>query len=629
MGGSMDGQPPAQTSLGRAKGLAAALAHAWSRGATLPACVLLALTLAAYLPALDAGFVFDDGVYVTQDARMASADGLRRIWTEVGGPEYRHQYYPLTTSGFWVQYQLWSEHPVGYHLVNVLLHALNAALLWRLLVALRVPGAWLGAAIFAVHPVHVQSVAWITELKNVLSTAFVLSSALVFVNWFDLDRGRRSASGDARRPGPYALGLGLFVCALLSKTATCLLPPALALLLWWKRDRLGRRDLLALLPLFAVGVAFVAMTVFLETHYRAHGAAFDQSGLERCLIAGRAAWFYAGKLLWPAGLVFIYPRWTVDVHAWWQYLYPLALAGVLLGLWRLRPKIGKGPVTAAAYFTLTVVPLSFVNVAFTRFSYVSDHWQYWASMGFIALAAAAACVATARLRRPRARVMATAGGLAIVPLLAGLTWQRCHVYRDEETLWTDTIAGNPAAWAAHNNLGLALQSAGRLDEAIDHFRQSVTINPAYAEGHNNLGLALMFQGRLDEAVRAYHGALRIEPDLPGPHFNLALVRRSQGRLDDAIRHYREVLRHAPGSVETMTNLGEALEARGETDEALGQYRKALELAPRYAEAHLRLGTALLDAGRVDEANGHLREARRLAPELRLPPPILVMEPGDA
>ena len=610
----MDGQPPAQISLRRARGLAASLADAWCRGAFLPACALLALTLVAYLPALDAGFVFDDSVYVTKDARMESAEGLRRIWTEVGGPEYRHQYCPLTTSGFWVQHQLWGQHPFGYHLVNVLLHALNAVLLWRLLGAMGVPGAWLGAAIFAVHPVHVQSVAWITELKNVLSTAFVLSSALVFVNWFGLDRGGQSVSGDARRPGLYTLGLGLFVCALLSKTATCLLPAALALLLWWKRDRLGRRDVLALLPLFVVGVAFVATTVFLETHYLAHGEAFAQTWLERCLIAGRAIWFYAGKLLWPAELIFIYPRWNVDVHAWWQYLYPLAVAGVLLVLWLLRPKIGKGPVMVAAYFTLAVAPLSFVNVAYTRFSFVADHWPYWASMGFIALAAAVATVGAGRLRRAPARWVAAGGALAIVPLLAGLTWQRCHVYRDERTLWTDTVARNPLAWAAHNELALALGSAGRYDEAIDHFRQSVTINPGFAEGHTNLGAALMLQGRLDEAVRAYHEALRIEPDLPGAHFNLALVRRSQGRLDDAILHYREAHRYAPGSAETLTNLGAALEARGESDEAIGQYRKALDIAPDDAVANFRLGSALLAAGGLDEAIGCFRKVLQATPD---------------
>jgi tetratricopeptide (TPR) repeat protein len=620
----MDGRPPAQIGLNRAKGLAAALADAWSRRATLPTCLLLTLTLLAYLPALDAGFVFDDSVYVTKDARMESMDGLRRIWSEVGGPGYRHQYYPLTTSTFWLQHRVWGDRAIGYHLVNVLLHAVNAVLLWRLLSALRVPGAWLGAAIFAVHPVHVQSVAWITELKNVLSTCFVLSSALVFVNWLGLKR-REAEARQTRHLGGYALGLGLFVCALLSKTATCLLPAALGLVLWWKRGRLSRRDVLPLIPLFVVGVAFVAMTVFLEAHYRAHGDTFGQTWLERCLIAGRAVWFYAGKLLWPAELIFIYPRWNVDVHAWWQYVYPLAVVGVLLALWLLRPKLGKGAVMAATYFTLAVVPLSFVNVAYTRLSYVADHWPYWASMGFIALGVAAGAAGAGRLRRAPARLAAAGGGLAIVAVLAGLTWQRCHVYRDAQTLWTDTVVRNPSAWAAHNELALVLGSAGRLDEAIDHFRQSVRINPDYAEGHNNLGAALMLQGRLDEAVRAYREALRIEPDLRGAHFNLALVFRSQGRLDDAILHFREALRCAPGSASTMTKLGEALEARGESDEAIGQYRKALDVAPQNAEAHFRLGAALAAAGRHHEADRHVREALRLEPDLS---GSIVMEAGD-
>jgi tetratricopeptide (TPR) repeat protein len=597
----MDGQPPAQSSFSRTRELAAAVAGIWSGSAILPACVLLALTLAAYLPALDAGFVFDDSVYVTKDARMESLEGLRRIWTEVGGPQYKHQYYPITTSGFWVQYQLWGADPFGYHLVNVLLHALNAVLLWRLLGALRVPGAWLGAAIFAVHPVHVQSVAWITELKNVLSTAFVLSSALVFVRWFRLDRDHRGEPEAAWRPGLYLLGLGLFVCALASKTATCLLPAALALLLWWKRDRLARRDVLALLPLFAVGVAFVAMTVYLETHYRAHGEVFGQTWLERVLIAGRSIWFYVGKLLWPVGLNFIYPRWDVDVHAWWQYLYPLAAVGTLVTLWRLRTRIGKGPVMVAAYFTLAVAPLSFVNVAYTRFSFVADHWPYWASMGFIALAAAAVVVVSGRIQATSTRRAATVGSLAVVAVLAGLTWQRCHVYRDEETLWSDTIDRNPQAWAAHNNLALALGSTGRLDEAIDHFRQSVTLNPGYAEGFNNLGAALMLQDRLDEAATACLEAIRLEPDLPGAHFNLALIRRSQGWLDDAIRHYREAHRYAPGSAETLTNLGEALETRGDTDKAMASYRAALDITPDDALANFRLGCMLLAAEQLDEA----------------------------
>jgi hypothetical protein len=237
-------------------------------GARVPAipaaCLLVALTVLAYVPALDAGYVFDDSMYLTENSRIGASEGLWSIWTEIGGPDYRHQYYPLTSTAFWLQYRLWGDRPVGYHLVNVLLHALNAGLLWRLLGALRVPAAWLGAAIFAVHPVHVQSVAWIAELKNVLSGFFFLASALLMVHYFDRDGRQRSVS---RRRLMYVAGMLLFLCALLSKTATCLLPAALALVLWWKRDRVGARDLLALVPMVVLGAGFVTMTVILEARY--------------------------------------------------------------------------------------------------------------------------------------------------------------------------------------------------------------------------------------------------------------------------------------------------------------------------------------------------------------------------
>jgi hypothetical protein len=358
------------------------------------ACVLAALAVLAYLPALDAGFVIDDGMYVTDDSRMETLSGLGGIWTEVAGPEYRHQYYPLTTSAFWLQYRLWGEHPVGYHLVNVLLHALNAVLLWRLLRVLGLPAAWLAAAVFAVHPVHVQSVAWVSELKNVLSSAFFLSSMLLLVRYLGV-----AGSGASGRWVTYVLGVALFVCALLSKTATCLLPAALLLVVWWKRGRIVRRDLLALAPLVAVGAAFVVMTVYLESHHGgARGEGFGQSWLDRALIAGRALWFYAGKLMWPADLVFIYPRWTIDATVWWQYLYPLSVLAVMVVLWSLRGRIGRGPLAAAGYCILAVAPLSLVNVAFTRHSYVADHWAYWASMGLIALVVG---VAASHLRRWR------------------------------------------------------------------------------------------------------------------------------------------------------------------------------------------------------------------------------------
>ena len=511
-------------------------------GATLPACCLVLLTILAYLPALDAGFIIDDSLYVTDDVRMETVAGLGRIWTEVVGREYQHQYYPLTSTAFWVQYQVWGDQPFGYHLVNVLLHAVNAVLLWRLLRRLELPGAWLAGAVFAVHPVHVQSVAWVAELKNVLSALLFLWSMLVFVRWFHQD---------TRKWTGYALGTGLFVAALLSKTATCLLPAALLVVLWWKCPRLTRRDLAALAPLAVLGAAFVMVTVYLETHHGgARGEVFSQSWLERGLIAGRALWFYAGHLLWPAGLTFIYPRWTIDTGAWWQYLYPLAALAVVAALWWQRDRIGRGPIAAVAFFVLAIVPMSFVNVAFTRLAWVSDHWQYWASMGLIALVVGAAAA-----QRGRWRPVAAA---AVVCVLAGLTWDRCRVYETPERLWRDTIARNPQAWLAHNNLANALLAQGRVDLAEGYYREAIRLNPDFVKAHYNLANALQRRGRVGEAVHHFGRAVRLDPEYAEAHYNLGNALRLSGRLDDAIEHYREAGRLDPDFQAARHNLHAAL-----------------------------------------------------------------------
>ena len=511
-------------------------------GATLPACCLLLMTILAYLPALDAGFIIDDGLYVTDDARMETVEGLGRIWTEVVGREYRHQYYPLTSTAFWVQHRLWGDEPFGYHLVNVLLHAVNALLLWRLLLRLELPGAWLAAMVFAVHPVHVQSVAWVAELKNMLSALFFLWSMLVFVRWFHRDV--RTWTG-------YALGTGLFVAALLSKTATCLLPAALLVVLWWKRPCLTRRDLAAVAPLALLGMAAVLVTVYLESHHGgARGDGFSQSPLERGLIAGRALWFYAGHLLWPAGLTFIYPRWTIDAGAWWQYLYPMAALGTVAALWWQRDRIGKGPVAAVAFFVLAIVPMSFVNVAYTRLSWVSDHWQYWASMGLIALV-----VGVAAAQRGRWRPVAAAVAVCV---LAGLTWDRCRDYETPERLWRDTIARNPEAWLAHNNLANVLHVQGRVDDAEGYYREAIRLNPDFVKAHFNLANALQGRGRLDEAVQHFERAVRLDPEFADAHYNLGNALRLSGRLDDAIEHYREAARLDPDFQPARHNLHMAL-----------------------------------------------------------------------
>jgi len=582
--------------------------------AVLCACVLVLLTLVSYVPALDGGFVFDDSMYLTGDARMGTAAGLVEIWTEVAGPDYRHQYYPLTSTAFWLQHQVFGDRPVGYHLVNVLLHALNAVLLWRLLRYLGVPAAWLAAAVFAVHPVHVQSVAWISELKNVLSTAFFLSSALLLVRYLGL--GGSEDDGRWRRWPVYGVAVALFVCALLSKTATSLLPVALVLVVWWKRGRVDRRSLLAAAPLAVLGAGFVLMTVYLESsHGGAQGAVFGQTWVERVLIAGRALWFYAGKLVWPAELVFIYPRWTIDASAWWQYVYPLAAVALFGSLWVVRERTGRGPLTAVAYFAVAVVPLAFVNVAFTRYSYVADHWQYWASMGLIALVVGGTAFGWTRWRPSWAPPWSAApASVLVLVVLSGLTWRRSLVYESPMTLWGDTVARNPDAWAAHGSLGIALAAQGRYDEAISHYLRALVLRPEDADAHNNFGDALQAMGRLEEAIVHYRWALRNDADFAVAHYNLANALRQSGDPEDALRHYRQALRIDPGYVKAHNNFGTALLERGRLAQAAAHFQRAISLDPGHAGARYNLGIARYRQGRIAEAARQFEAALAIDPD---------------
>jgi hypothetical protein len=264
----------------------------------------------AYLPATRGDFIWDDDAYVQNNETLRSGDGLRRIWLEIGATD---QYYPLVHTTFWLEYRVWQLSPAGYRGVNILLHVVSVVLLWRLLRRLSVPGAWVAAALFGLHPVHVESVAWITERKNVLSGVFYLAAAFLYLR-SALPTGDRPGDRPPRRgvagegagggvPRPvYVASLLLFACALLSKTVTASLPAALLLVLWWKRGRIGWGDARSLLPFFALGVALGSITIWMERHeVGAVGPEWDLSPVERLLIAGRALWFTPSPSSIPAG----------------------------------------------------------------------------------------------------------------------------------------------------------------------------------------------------------------------------------------------------------------------------------------------------------------------------------------
>jgi tetratricopeptide (TPR) repeat protein len=490
--------------------------------------------------------VWDDDDYVTANVALRSLDGLRRLWLE---PGVTPQYYPVTFTSFWVEWQLWGDWAPGFHLTNVLLHAANALLVWQVLVALEVPGAWIAAALFAVHPVHVESVAWVTERKNVLSGTFYLSAALVFL-----------------RRGPYAAVVALFVLSLLSKSVTATLPVGLAIALWWRDGRVRAADVWLLAPLVVLGIGAGLLTAAMErSRVGAVGAYWNQTLVERCLIAGRGLWFYAGKLLVPWPIAFNYERWTIDARDVVQWTWPAAALAVGVGAWRA----GRGPAAALAFFAVTLAPaLGFVNVYPMRYAFVADHFQYLASIGVLAMAGAG----LARWGLPAA--------MPVAVVLGALTAWQCRAYADVATLWTDTLAKNPRSVLALQNLG-----------TIEYGRRN-------------------FPG----ALALYQRARDVEPDQPDVWNSIGLVQAQTGDRDGAIRSLETALRYDPKHAEAARNLGAVLAAAGRRDEAIAAYERAIAASPGMVEAREDVAVLLAKSGRLADAEAQLREALRLTPD---------------
>ncbi len=600
-----------------------------------PGAVALALpvaVLAAYWPALRGGLVWDDDAHVTRPD-LRSFHGLARIWTEPGATQ---QYYPVLHSAFWAEHRIWGDWAFAYHLANVALHLAATLLLYRVLRRLLVPGALLAAAVFALHPVCVETVAWISEQKNTLSAVFYLSAALAYIR-FDGER----------RYGWYALGTALFGLALLSKSVTATLPAALLVILWWKRGRLSvKADMLPLLPWICMGAAAGAMTSWMErTFIGARGAAFGLGAAERFLVAGRALWFYLGKLLWPAHLVFVYPRWTVDANAGWQYVFPAAAVAALAALYAAR-NLSRGPLAAALLYAGTLFPaLGFVNVYPFVFSFVADHFQYLAAAGMISAIAAALALAADGANR----AASGAAAACLVALLAGLTWREAGKYRGLEIFYTAILRENPSSWLAHDNLGVVLAQRGQASQATAHYLEAMRLNPDYPEAYNNYGNVLAQAGKWNEAADAYAGALRVrpsfaaaeknwgkamsdaglfgeselhfrnalrlQPDYADAHYGLANALANSGRLPEAVAEYREALRLRPDSAATRANLGLALATGGDWAGGIAELERALRAEPGNPEAHAYLGFALAGAGRADEAITQYEEALQLKPNV--------------
>lgn len=563
-----------------------------SRHRTIGAIVIVVATFAAYVPAMRGGFVWDDPDYVINNDNLRTLDGLGRIWFV---PKSSPQYYPLVHTTFWAEYQIWGLNPAGFHVVNVLLHIAGALLLWKLLAMLDVRGAWLAAAIWALHPINVESVAWITERKNVLSGVFYFASAIAYFKFIQ---------SDPRRWNWWAIALALFACALLSKTVTATLPAAILVVIWWKRGRISWGDIAPLVPFFIIGAALGLATAYLEAHFvGATGeriAELNLSPAQRILIAGRVIWFYACTIIWPHPLTFIYPRWEVDPRIWWQWAFPASAILLVLILWLSRKRFGRAPLAGVLLFMGTLFPvLGFLNVYPMRFSFVADHFAYLASISLIVLAAA--------LLREKA------GAVLLIPL-AVLTFNRGFAYSDAETLWRDTLAKNAGSWMVYTNLGNVLVEKGQLDEAEPLYAAALKLAPELHDTHTNAGMMLGYRGRYDEAVAEFQTALQINPGFAPAHYGLGQVYSRMNRIDEAERELRAAIASAPQYPEANYRLGVILESRGDLDAAIARYRTAVTYKPDYPEARFNLGNTLIRTRAFDEAIFNLAEAVRIRPE---------------
>ncbi len=610
--------------------------------------LLLVSVLAAYWPSLRAGYVWDDDSYLTQNELIRTPAGLWKLWTQPGA---HPQYYPLVFTSYGVEYQLWGLHPLGYHLTNVLLHAGSALLLWLLLRRLGLAGAWPAALVFALHPVMVESVAWITERKNVLSLVFYLLGMHAGVSLLGLSA---ADAGPASRRQAIGCWLALTACyalALLSKTVTVTLPAALLVLAWQRWGRLRWRDVVLLLPLLLGGLALGLHTAHLE---RATVGAVGQDWAftlgQRVVLAGQIVWFYVGKLLHPEPLLFIYPRWSVDISQEMQWLGAVGVMAVLVGLVLLSRRLGRGPAAAGMLFVGTLFPaLGFFNVYPMRFSYVADHFQYHASVALIVLVV---CGLAHLSRTPGLRRGALLALVLALPMLGWTTHQRCYAYADARTLWMDTLARNRDATIAAYNLGQLELDAGRPANALALFNMAVIARPEQPLAYYNRALGWIGLGQLDAARADLRTAIQLyrgyEPERAAPHRMLGLYalendapaaaaqefsqmiqcqpQRPEGHrlLGQALLRqqqyapaqaaFEQALAQGDDSAQTQFDLALTLQQQAQYERAITHYEQALARDAEHAQAHANLAVLLAQAQRFAEAVGHQQRALALQPQ---------------
>lgn len=628
----------------------------------MPVLKVLAVVLLCgwcYSPATKGTWLWDDDQAVTQNPITQGPFSFRKIWVSPVGDAFEAMtaqglhwlgygppppppapcafgetdYWPLTQTGFWMQWHLFGPDSAGYHVVNTALHAIGALMLWRLMTVMRLPGGWFAALLFAVHPLAVESVTWVSELKNVLSLPFMLLAAIHFVRADDRVTG---ADGATARLGwwvDYAISLVCFLMAMFAKTSVVMLPPTLLLYVWWKRNWIGLADLVRTAPYFLISLVYGLITIYFQ-HGRAIGAETILVGgfWSRLAMASLAVPFYLGKVFLPYGLMPIYPRWEIDVPKLWHFLPLPVFAGLAAWCWVNRQTWGRHVLFAIGFFVLMLLPiLGFITISYMRITWAADHFIYLPMIGVIALISAALAGWFSRLPAGE-RPLLVAGCAAGLAVLTWISHGLATTWVNEDELWTHTLQHNENAWQAHNRLGAKKFARGHVDDipipnptlldpatqvkikgSLHHFTRSTALRPDLGETHNNLGTALSAKGRLDEAIEQFKEAVRVTPHVPMIHVNLANALAAGGRFAEAEEHYLRLIQGAeaghadaversgnanlpidPSIAALINNYGVSLFKQGKKDEAIAAFKRALAINPNLKDARESLTLATGD-----------------------------------
>jgi len=612
------------------------------------ALMLIVMVLVVYAPSTENGFIWDDDHHVgmaPKNYEQGFATGLKNIWLK---PLAAPQYYPMVWSSYLIEHHFWKQNPTGYHLVNILLHIIVALLLWMVLCHLGVPWPFATALLFALHPVHVETVAWVSERKNVLSGLFYMASLLAFLKW----HAKYSDTLQAKLNGKFAasnvlyfISAVLFMAALASKTVTATLPFVIMLLLWWKHS-LSRALVFRLIPFIILGVVMGCITIWMEQgHVGAVGEAWELSIIERGLIASRAIWFYAEKLLLPFNLTFIYPRWIIDSSELFQYLFSLGVLLVIIIFFLSRDRIGRGPLAAVLIYCGTLFPaLGFLNVFPMQFSFVADHFQYLASAAMIALMVATAHCLLLKIDKRITGLLF----LAVCGLYSVNDRQLQRQYKDQTALWLATVEKNPLAWIAHGNLGAIYMTEKRYPEAIESLTRATELNPKHIIPFNNLAKlylnlaqtqqqpqlkAKYIEAALKHGLHAIELARNesyffrtklIQPRVAQDHLNsqriVGDIKRYQNDNSGARFHYRSMLSLSPNSSDAHNRLGALDMDEGDHFSAHKHFSKSLLVKPKQFDTLYNLGVVSYKQGNYAQAVAVLNQALKMgaAEEFLLP-----------